>query len=352
MAKKPSIKSTHKVSPTIHDVAQAAGVSIATVSNVVNSHPTAVGEVTRQRVLQYIEQLGYRPHSVGRGLRTRRRQLVAMLMVDEAENYVIDPFVANLVAGFSEAVNARGYATVVRGCRAQDLDATVVVKTLGVDGYCLSLSGSDEVRSGLLHRLQGLNQPLVLAQDTLQQKKSDVCIVRQDDFSGGLQLADHLLARGAKRLALLTTHTQWPAFNARVAGFMAGVKRAGQKLQPQVLQARSERFADACGAVKEHLVSGIKLDAIVGCNDQLAIAALQAVKACGLQVPRDIMITGFNALETWQYCSPNLTTVRSQPRELGILAGNSLIDRLDSGVFAQREIVLPVSLQPGHSTER
>jgi LacI family transcriptional regulator len=118
------------------------------------------------------------------------------------------------------------------------------------------------------------------------------------------------------------------------------------------LQAPSERFAEAFAAVKEYLGNSTKLDAIVGCNDQLAAAALQAVKARGLQVPRDIMITGFNALETWQYCSPNLTTVRSQPRELGILAGNALIDRLDSGEFVRKEIVLPVSLQPGQSTER
>lgn len=338
--------------PTIRDVARAASVSVATVSNVMNNRSSAVGEKTRKMVRHHIERLGYRTHAAGRGLRTSRRNLVAMVMIDESANYLSDPFVANLVAGFTDAVNSRGYATVVHGCRRGDLEDTVVIKTLGVDGFCLSLSGDAAARADLLTRLRELNQPLVLAQETLIKPNKDVCIVRQDDFGGGLQLADHLIARRVEHLAVVVPKLEWPSFSARLEGLRAGIRRTGQTPKIEVIRAESEGFVDCVAVVAEYLAAGNRPDAIVGGNDQIGLSAMYAIRSAGLSVPKDVLVTGFNALDFWQYSTPRLTTVRSRPREVGAAAGDSLIHRLETGTFRDNEIVLPVALVAAESTER
>ena len=355
--KKPSVNSraTRSVAgglPTIRDVARDANVSVATVSNVINGRHSSVSERTRKFVQQQIDKLGYRPHATGRSLRTSRRQLVAMVMIDDAENYLLDPLVGNLVAGFTDAVNRRGYATVVHGCRARDLENTVVIKTLGVDGYCLSLSGDESTRAALVERLLSLQQPIVLAQEPAPNAHADICVIRQDDFAGGVQLADHLIARGVRRIVMLLPVLDWPAFNARLDGLRSGAKRTGQPVQIAVLRTLSEGFEDSVHAVEAYLAKSPCPDALVCGNDQMAAAAIRAARNRGLTVPKDVLVTGFNALEFWQYTTPTLTTVRSRAREIGSIAGNALIDRLTSGSFAKREIVLPVTLLVGDSTAR
>ena len=221
-----------------------------------------------------------------------------------------------------------------------------------MDGYCLSLSGDEAARRDLLGRLRELNQPLVLAQETAVKADKDVCIVRQDDFGGGLQLADHLIARRARRLAVLLPTFEWPSFNARLAGLRSGIERTGRAPRLDILRARSEGFDDCLAAVTGYLESGRRPDAIVAGNDQMAAAAIQATRIAGLSVPGDVMVTGFNALEFWQFLTPSLTTVRSRPRDIGVTAGHALIERLETGSFSQKEFVLPVVLVPAASTER
>lgn len=337
--------------PTIHDVAAAARVSIATVSNVVNARLSRVSERTRRRVLHYIGQLGYRPQLIGRSLRTARRNLLAIVIIDESENYLLDPFASNLVAGFTGAVNAAGYATVVHGGRLRDFEDIVVIRTLGVDGYCFHLSGDEPARKALLSRLVDLNQPVILAQETLPPVSGDTCVVRQDDFGGGQQLADHLLARGARKMVFVTPVLEWPALTARIAGLRKGVQRAGQEASIQVVRSQSEEFRSVYQAVDAFLAAGARPDAVLGANDQMAIASMHALLRHGLEVPRDVLVTGFNAFEFWQYVTPTLTTVRSPAREIGRVGAQALVQRLKQGTFQQREHVLPVALQIGGSTE-
>lgn len=336
--------------PTMKQVASAAGVSLATVSNVINGRSGAVSERTRRVVLREIKRLGYRPQTAGRGLRTARRHALAMLIVDEAESYLADPFVANVVAGFTEALNARGYLAVLHGSRQQEFEDTVVVRQFGVDGYCLMLSGDRRSRTGLVERLVALKQPVVLIQETETFADADLCVVRQDDFNGGQQIADHLLARGVKDVAVVLPRLEWPALVARLEGLKAGIRRAGRSIPVAVIRAENEGFASVTAAVEAYLGRARSPSAMVGGNDQIAIAAMQALRRRGMVVPRDVLVTGFNAFEVWQYTSPTITTVVSPAREIGSRAAHSMIDRLESGRFASAEIVLPVVLQPGEST--
>lgn len=336
--------------PTIRDVAAAAGVSVATVSNVINRRIASVGDLTREVVEREIERLGYRPQSHARNLRMARSRSLAMIIVDESELYLQDPFPAAVVAGFTAKLNELGYVTVLHGCRRDEFEKTAVVQRLGVDGYCLFLSGSEISRRELVRQMTAWDQPLVLIQETLSFPDADVCVVRQADYDGGAAVANHLLALGVKRVALVAPELDWPAVVERFNGVRETFRSSGSRVRLERISSKSEQFQDVFAAVKQAVAEGQRFDAIIGLNDQIAIAAMQALQDSGVETPGDTMIVGFNGLEFWQYCTPRLTTVRSSPYLIGEKAAIALVERLDTGRFSTADIVLPVQIQLGGTT--
>lgn len=336
--------------PTIRDVAAAAGVSLATVSNVMNGNESAVGAKTRRRVTREIEKLGYRPQASGRGLRTSRRHSFAMVIIDESEAYLADAFASNMVPGFTDALNRRGYSAVLHGCKLKDFDKTVVVRHLQVDGYCIFASGDASARKSLIKKLSDLNQPIVMVQETLDTVPEDFAIVRQDDYSGGLQLADHLMARDVRKILVLAPMLEWPAIEARIAGLRAGITQANKTAEVTIVNTRSEGLVDAMAGLRSHLETNPMPDAIAAANDHIGIAALRLLREMGMNVPADVLVTGFNDFAFRDYATPLLTTVSSPARDLGMAAAEALIARVEEGSFPQRETLLSVQLKLGEST--
>jgi LacI family transcriptional regulator len=336
--------------PTIKDVAATAGVSLATVSNVINGKVSSVGDKTRKRVFKAIEKLGYRPQLAGRRLRTSRRHSIAMVLVDESEAYLADGFAANMVPGFTDTLNRSGYTSVIHGCRQGEFGKSVVVQNLEVDAYCLFLSGNAKERRGIVDELLALKQPVVLVEETAYPKADDVAVVRQDDWSGGLQLADHLLARNARNIVYVMPELHWPAVEARISGMQEGLRRAGSAIDLKFVKCRSEGFDDVMVALAAYLDREPQPDAIASANDHIGIAVLQLLESRGLKVPQDIKVTGFNGFEYRRYAKPLLTSVQSSARQLGVAAAEALINRVENGQFEVSEILLPVSLLPGDST--
>ena len=338
------------IRPTIKDVAAAADVSLATVSNVINGKVSSVGEKTRRRVLKTIEKLGYRPQSAGRRLRTSRRHSIAMVLVDESEAYLADGFAANMVPGFTDTLNRRGYSAVIHGCRRSEFGKSVVVQNLEVDAYCMFLSGNADERANIIKQIEALKQPIVLVEETAHSQSPDIAIVRQDDWSGGLQLADHLLARNARNIAFVMPELVWPAVEARIGGMQEGIQRAGRTDLLKLIKCRSESFDDVTAALSAYLDKHPLPDAIASANDHIGIAVMQHLEKRGLKVPGDTLVTGFNGFEYRRYANPLLTSVKSPARALGVAAAEALIGRVENGRFEKQEILLPVSLLQGEST--
>lgn len=336
--------------PTIVDVAKEAGVSVTTVSNVINKKDGNYKPSTKRRVDNAIERLGYRPQTAARGLRALSRQVVAMIVVDESESYLLDPFVANVVVGFSRECNERGYLTVLHGCSRHDLGKTVALRQISVDGFCLLLSGDQEHRTRTISQVVKLGHPVVLVQETGQRASGDICVVRQDDVDGGRQICEHLLARGSRRILVVLPRLEWPALEARLEGIRKTAKRSRLSVTVNTLVCPSEQFEDVSQAIDRHLAASDKPDAIIGANDRIATAVLAVLHNRNLRVPNDILVTGFNAFEAWRSRSPSLTTVTSPALKLGEVAARAMIDRIETGSFAEQEIMLPVRLQIGETT--
>lgn len=335
--------------PTVQDVARAAGVSAGTVSNVLNDRRSAVSEKTRRIVLAKIEEIGFRPRSGARSLRTARSLSIALIIADDAELYLQDPFPAAIVAGFTAYLNKHGYVAVLHGCRLADLSQSIAVRQFGVDGYCLFLSGNSTERRKVLDQMLRWHQPIVLLQETDPVAIEDVCVVRQADAEGGAMLADHLLDRGARSATFVASELDWAAISARLQGFRSAVARRGGTMIVDELRCADEMFDTVIENVERYL-RGSRPDALVGANDQIAIAAMRAATQSGMRVPADILITGFNALEFWRYTQPELTTIASPAFNLGARAAEIMIARLNGGHFDVRDLVLPVRFQQGGTT--
>lgn len=336
--------------PTIRDVAELASVSLATVSNVLNGRAGSFSDGTRRRVERAVAQLSYRPHTAGRELRTASRQTLALIVIDEADGYLLDPFLANVVVGFSRECNARGYLAVLHGCRHRDLADSLIMRQLRVDGFALLMSGSAPERAKSLSYVAQRGRPIIVIQQRVAADSADVAAVRQDDYDGGRQLCEHLIARGVRRLALLMPELEWPALTERARGIREAASKARTAISIDSLVAASEGFDDVTRTVAAYLAKNPVPNAIVAINDAMALAVLNVLARRGLKVPDDLFVVGFNGFEASRWPAATLTTVASPAQELGRAAVECLVERLRGGRFLERDRVLPVRLQPGETT--
>ncbi|MDN2567913.1 LacI family transcriptional regulator [Aquibium sp. A9E412] len=333
---------------TIKDVAREAGVSAMSVSNVLNGRGR-VSEATANRIMQVVERLGYRPSVAARRLRLSQQWTIGMLIVVEDPDFLSDPFITAQVTGLTNYLTASSYSLILRGMKPSDFRTTGLFQDIEADGMVAILSGDSVQRSWFVSELATLQVPIVLMQEQTVPQGIDCAIVRQDDFDGGRQVASHLLATGARRFWMLLPQVEWAAMTARKKGIASRIEAVdGTSLD--VIACGDESYCVTRGNTLAALASRKAPDAIIGGNDQMAIAAMKACSDHGLRIPADIQVTGFNAFDTWRYVEPVLTTVRSAAHAIGERAGSELIHRLQSGTFRETEIVLPVQFQPGSST--
>jgi LacI family transcriptional regulator len=334
---------------TLRHVAYAAGVSIMTVSNLVNGRLGSMRPETRSRIEAAIERLGYRPHTMARNLRLSKHLSIGMIVVDDMPHYLADPFITQVVAGLSNEVNAHGYGLLLQGLSARVFKTSPVVRHTRTDGICVMLSGADATRRDVIETLLGLGQPLVVFQETLRLPPVDLCSIRQADRAGGHILGREVIEAGARRLMMPVPQLHWPAIGERIKGIRAAMREGAASATLQIVKCGNAEFQDTQSAIARHVDEYGFPDAILAGNDQMGIAALKFVAARGLRIPKDIIITGFNAFEFWQYTKPMLTTIRSPAYEIGARGGAELLKRLERGRFETPEVVYPVTLQRGGS---
>jgi LacI family transcriptional regulator len=336
-----------KTQPTIHAVAARAGVSTATVSKVVNGVETGISKATRLLVEAVVRDMGYRPNRIGRNLRTRRHGAVGLAIIDPSPRFLADPFTTNLVAGLSNQLNTDGFGLLLHGVRPGRLKDCSLVRNSEVDAICLNPSGDREERIRSMRLASGLGQPLIVIQDQPVADLPNACFVRQDDRGGAAALAELLMHRDPKRVAMIVADVAWPAVENRIAGFTQVFEREGVQLD---LVACDETSNTAINdAITRYLDSHDAPDAIVGQNDQIAIAAIQVLTGRGLSVPDDIAVSGFNAFPFTGVAVPPLTTVCSRAYELGTTAARIIVERLGTGRFAETDYMLPLEVFEGRS---
>ena len=300
---------------TLKEVAALAGVSYQTVSKVLNQQ-IRVSKDTEQRILQAAESLGYRPNQLARSMRSQRSRLIGYSWAPTSPDQV-NPILDQFLQSMAHAAESAGYHLLAFPYREGEewVDAyRDLVDTNRVDGFVVSSVEFDEPR---IRFLQERNFPFVAFGRSNQ--GWEFPYVDVDGEAGMRMVAEHLVALGCHHIAVLA----WPEASRvgqdRLQGLLSGLEVASIPTE-QITISRGEgnyQFGLECSRAWLELPKAQRPDAIVAFNDLMATGAMQAAREKGLQVGRDLAVTGFDDVPMVQYLSPPLTSVRQPIWEVG-----------------------------------
>jgi len=339
-----------KARATIKDVARAAAVSPMTVSNVLNGRLQFVSAETKKRVEREIERLNYRRQAAARNLRVAEQRSIGMIIVDESPSFLADIFTCQVIAGLANVLNRADYTLTLQGMPSSALAGSMIMRNFEVGGFCAMISGPAAERRQVVEQLRSLDQPVVVFQEAEGAGQGDFCAVRQDDLGGGRLIGDHLLARRVTDIAYILPRQGWPAIDNRILGLRQSLEAAGSGATLRLVEAASESFADVQAAMAADLAANPVPGAVVGANDQIAMAAMGLLLDRGYDVPKQVRVVGFNGFETFRHARPQLTTVISPAYAMGERGAEAMLTRLRTGSFAARDLVLPVYFEGGETT--
>ncbi|MFJ2760762.1 LacI family DNA-binding transcriptional regulator [Streptomyces prasinus] len=305
----------------IKDVAAEAGVSVATVSRVLNDH-ASVSATARERVLAAVEALGYRPNAVARSLRTHQTRTLGLVISD-----VMNPYFTELARSVEEEARALGYSVIIGNADERpDLQDHHVTTLLDrrIDG--LLVSPTDGGSPGMLEAARA-GTPMVFVDRWIP--GVDVPVVRSDGRSAVRDLVAHLYGLGHRRLAIIAGPAATTTGRERVDAFREALGAYGLPL-PAAYIGQGDFQADSGRRVTEGFLGLAEPPEVVFAADNLmALGALDAVRAHGLRVPEDIGLAAFDDIPWFVHTDPPVTAIAQPTGDLGRAAVRALVDRIE-----------------------
>ncbi|MEV6415774.1 LacI family DNA-binding transcriptional regulator [Kribbella sp. NPDC051718] len=348
--------------PTIAGVARAAGVSVASVSRVLNGLPAT--EEMVERVQRAVEELGYVPDARARSLKVGRTFQLTLAVAD-----VGNPVYVTMMRAVEEVVSAAGYRLVVTTTGPDVVDEVALVRGMArgyADGLVISPLRVDD---DLIKSIRECDVPVVVAGNV--PSSAGVDTVRANSPKGMLLAVEHLLTKGRKRIAFVNGPVDTVPGTARAKGFADAMKANGLRAVAEV-EAGDFTFAAGREAGVE-LLSGLdigvrgsgvearggrpgaearggRLDAVIAANDLLAVGVMHELAARQLVVPDDVAVIGMDDSELAEQCFPPLTSVNLGSAERGRRAAELLLARIDDDTRTPRRIVVQPTLSVRKST--
>jgi LacI family transcriptional regulator len=301
---------------TIKDVARIAGVSVATVSRVLNNSEL-VRENTRERIRQVVQDLGYSPHGAARSLITNRTHTIGVLLPD-----IYGEFFSEVIRGIDQEAQREGYHLLVSSAR-DDLESALRSMRGRVDGLIVMSPALD---AGASRRNLPERFPVVLLNCPPSDAAYDSLGIA--NFEGAHAMVQHLAGLGHRQIAMIRGAEQNFDAAERLRGYRAAIRQLGLDSSPG-LELPGD-FSEAAGhaAARTILENGLRPTAVFAANDCMAIGALSAFREAGRQVPSDIAVTGFDDIPMARYMEPALTSVHVDISALGERATAWLLETL------------------------
>ncbi|MFE5160077.1 LacI family DNA-binding transcriptional regulator [Streptomyces sp. NPDC056697] len=317
---------------TMVDVARRAGVSVATVSHVLNE-TRPVRPDTRKAVLDAIEDLGYIPNTLARSLVTARTRSIGL-----AVSAISNPYFTEILQGVESSALEQGYGLLIADPHDDPEHERKVVRLLHerrVDGVIVAPSAEP---AGLLEYLTRRKIPAVFLDRLVGDAHDQVCAENSRPVE---QLVRHLAGLGHIRIGLVAGLPGLSTTTERIAGYRAGLERHGLPFRPGLLAEGHSEARGAEDAVHRLLASPEPPTAIITANNAMTIGALRALRTAGLSVPDDLALVCFDDFSWADVFSPGLTAISQPSREVGATAVRLLLDRLENPGRPPRTVRLP-----------
>lgn len=320
----------------MRDVAERAGVSVTTVSHVVNN-TRKVNPETKDRVEKAMLALGYHPNVVARSLRRGQTQTIGVILPDNT-----NPFFAEVVRGIEDSSFFQGYSIIL--CNSDnDLEKerlyTNVLMEKQVDGVIFVAAG---LSGRNIENLAKLGVPFVLVDRRVPQIEADYVLA--DNQGGGFKAADHLIGLGHRAIACLAGPEGVALSSERVEGYRQALEVVGIPFDPGWVVEGDFQYQAGYTSARKLFSSQKTPTAIFACNDLMAIGVYRWAHERGLRIPGDLSIVGFDDIRLAAFTNPPLTTVKQSKHEMGSIAARLLLERMAQPDLPPRLEILETQL--------
>lgn len=318
---------------TIYDVAREAGVSMATVSRVVNSNPN-VKPTTRKKVLEAIDRLGYRPNAVARGLASKKTTTVGVVIPD-----ISGAFYAEVARGIEDIANMYHYNIILSNSDTQKEKELRLINTLlekQVDGL-LFMGG--EVTDEHKAAFNTSSAPVVLS--ATYDDENRFPFVNIDNRQGAIDATNLLFEEGHERVALITGPLTDPVNGyPRYQGYRQALEERGVAFDEDYVRVGDYRYNSGMDAMKEFLALAEPPTAVFAASDVMAVGAIHAIQDAGKRVPEDISVIGFDNIDIASMVRPLLSTIGQPMYDIGAVSMRLLTKLMNKEDVEESQVVL------------
>lgn len=327
----------------MRDVAERAGVSVTSVSHVINQ-TRVVSDDIRERVLTAMDELGYQPNALARSLRRKETYTIGVIMTNSA-----DPFFAEITRGVEDTCFEQGYNIIL--CNSDsDLDKelfyTNILTKKRVDGILFLAAGGKSTEH--IRTVQERGTPLVVIDRIIPNLAVDSVLI--DNARGGWLATQHLIELGHRRIGCITGPSDLTLSAERVTGYRCALQEAGLAVDESLIVRGNFQYESGYQATRQFLVQANPPTAIFACNDLMAIGAINAANKQGWSVPTRLSVVGFDDIRLALYSNPLLTTVAQPKYEMGSIAITMLLERIHHPEMPPAQKLLDTHLVVREST--
>jgi len=320
---------------SIKDIAKASGSSLTTVSLVLNSRDRRISAPTRQRVLEAVERLGYRPSRLAQALQSQRAGLLAIL-VPELRHAFADVYFGELISAIHDEATDAGYKVLLEVAHPKFIDAGQHLEIFDrrfIDGMlCLGVTSVH----GYLSSFEDGVRPMVVVNNYVE--GLDLNHVRCDYRAAGRIAAEHLIAAGHRRVGMVRAALEVQTMVDLIGGYKDALAKAGVKLADADIVDGLYTEEGGAAAASELIRRRPDLTALLAGNDKMAIGAIAGLKAAGKRVPDDVSVIGCDDIHQGEFCDPPLTTVHTPIYDMGRAACKRLLEIISGNTTQVREV--------------
>ncbi|MBC9784623.1 LacI family DNA-binding transcriptional regulator [Heliobacterium chlorum] len=328
---------------TIKDVAKLAGVSVSTVSRVLNGSGY-VDKTTEERVLSSIRSLNYQPNRIARSLVTRKTKTIGLILPD-----ITNPFFPEVVRGAEDEAHKRGYNIILCNSDWDEEKEQVYLSVLQqqcVDGVILV---GTKLSESYLVSIAATFPPIVVIDRTIA---LDMHSISSNNIQGAYAATGHLLAQGCRIIGHISGPEQSVSARQRMQGYRQALDEAGIPFLPELVVGGDYRMTTGKAAAAELLRRSPQLEGIFCANDLMAIGALEQLREASFRVPRDVAVVGYDGIAMSRYVYPPLTTVVQPTYRMGERAIQLLFDSIERNQPEFQHIELEPLLEIRKSSTR
>lgn len=306
---------------TIKDVAQKAGVATSTVSRILSGKGEASKE-TKERVLQIVQELNYKPNALAKGLKEGKSNTIGLIVPN-----IRDLVFPAAIRGISDYLEKHGYTLVLVNTDDKiELEKLHInnLQNRAVDGFIISTAKKDSVH---LLELKKKGVPIVLLLRHLGDTMDAIIV---DNYQGGYNATQYLIEKGHKKIAIVNGTMDLQLYRERYRGYVAALSEAGIEMDNNLVVHNVESWEDSLQAVKNLIERGGCPEAIFATSDPKALGVIRGLKDMNIKVPDDVSVIGFDNMDMAEMMAPPLTTVAQPFYKCGYMAAERLLRLIKS----------------------